>query len=466
MKNAWQDWRTRRASGRAAASYSLRRRLLVSVLGASITVWLASLAIVVGVAWRESSEVFDDALEESARLALVLGTALPGTGLPQQVARETGGAQLKLKIYYQLVAADGRVLHRADDAPRQPFVPDLKLRKGHRNVWADGAYWRVYVRRDEASGLQAQVGQPWDERAELLEEMAEKLAWPALALLLLLGSFCWWTIRRQLAPLERTAQGIAAKSPQDLTPVSGAGQPRELQPIVDALNALLARLSSALATERRFTADAAHELRTPLAALRMRLQLIERQSGAPSAELRALRDDVDRCTALVESLLALARLDPQRDALALEPVDLAALFDSLDRSAAQARGISVHCAAQAASAMAQPALLASALRNLLDNAVRYGAPGGRVRIASTPLAGGAVRIAVLDDGPGVTPADRARLGERFFRVLGTGQSGNGLGLSIVARIAALHGATLRFEDGLDGRGLGVVLEFAAPAAGG
>ena len=445
-------------------AYSLRRRLLVSVLGASVTVWLVSLAIVVGVAWRESSEVFDDALEEGARLALVLGRALPGAGAPQPAARETGGDPIKLKIYYQLVAPDGRVLHRADDAPHQPFVTDFAQRKGHLNVWADGAYWRVYVRRDEASGLQAQVGQPWDERAELLEEMAEKLAWPALALLLLLGGFCWWTIRRQLAPLERTATGIAAKSPQDLTPVSVAEQPRELQPILDALNALLARLSGALETERRFTADAAHELRTPLAALRMRLQLVERQRAAPAPELRALRDDVDRCTALVESLLALARLDPQRDAPTLETVDLAQLFASLDTSAAQARGITVHCAADATSVRAQPALLASALRNLLDNAQRYGTPGGQVQVASAALPGGRVRISVRDDGPGVGPAERARLGERFFRVLGTGQTGNGLGLSIVARIAALHGATLRFEDGLHGRGLGVVLEFPAQTA--
>ncbi|KQP12343.1 histidine kinase [Pseudorhodoferax sp. Leaf267] len=456
----WRHWRARRSVDRAAGNYSLRRRLLVSVLGASVTVWLVSLAIVVGVAWRESSEVFDDALEESARLALVLGTGLQAGAAPQRAAREPDGDPLKLKIYYQLVAPDGRVLQRADDAPREPFVRDFSHRKGHANVRVDGAYWRVYVQRDPASGLQAQVGQPWDERAELLEEMAEKLAWPALGLLLLLGGFCWFVIRRLLAPLERTAAGIAAKSPQHLTPVASAGQPRELQPILGALNALLARLSDALQTERRFTADAAHELRTPLAALRMRLQLIERQQAAPAPDLRALRDDVDRCTALVESLLALARLDPQRGAPALEPVDLAWLFSSLDTTAAHARGIAVQCEAQAARVMAQPALLASALRNLLDNAVRYGAPGGQVRITATPLPGGGVRIAVQDDGPGVTPADRARLGERFFRVLGTGQTGNGLGLSIVARIAALHGAALRFEQGLDGRGLGVVLEFA------
>ncbi|HVR54491.1 MAG TPA: ATP-binding protein [Pseudorhodoferax sp.] len=441
-------------------AYSLRRRLLAWVLGASITAWLVSLAIVVGVAWHESSEVFDEAMEETARLALALGAAAQGQGTTARAGAALAG-ESRLKLYYQLVDPDGRIRSRAEDAPAQPFVQADKRRDFHANVWIDGAYWHVYVERDARSGLTAQVGQPWKERLDLLEEMAEKLAWPALALLLLLATVCWCAIRRQLAPLERTAAGIAAKSPQDLSPVAEAGQPRELRPILDALNALLGRLGQALESERRFTADAAHELRTPLAALRMRVQLIERQQAAPADALQALRADVDRCTALVESLLALARLDPEHASLARQRVDLAALFDGLDRSAVQARGMAITQEVGVATLQAEPALLASALRSLLDNAVRYGRPGGRIHLAAQPRADGGVRLAVRDDGPGVAPADRARLGERFFRVLGTGQSGNGLGLSIVARTATLHGATLRFEDGLDGRGLGVLLDFPA-----
>jgi signal transduction histidine kinase len=449
----------RAAQGRPVrAAYSLRRRLLAWVLGASVTAWLASLAIVVGVAWHESSEVFDEAMEETARLALALGADAPGPGTTARAGAALAG-ESRLKLYHQLVGADDRVRSRAEDAPEQPFVRGDQRRDFHTNVWIDGVYWRVYVERDTRSGLTAQVGQPWKERLDLLEEMAEKLAWPALALLLLLGTVCWLAIRRQLAPLERTAAGIAAKSPQDLSPVADAGQPRELRPILDALNALLGRLGTALASERRFTADAAHELRTPLAALRMRVQLLERQQAGPAEPLRALREDVDRCTALVESLLALARLDPDNAAPARQAVDLAALFDGLDRSTAQARGIAVTQDVGVATLQAEPALLASALRGLLDNAVRYGRPGGRVHLSATPRPDGGVRLGVHDDGPGVAPAERARLGERFFRVLGTGQAGNGLGLSIVARIATLHGARLQFVDGLDGRGLAVLLDF-------
>ena len=474
MKAFWR----RRASAAASvrAGYSLRRRLLVAILGASVFMWLASLALIVSVAWRQASETFDDALKETARLALVLGGELSARGA---VATQTGpetapGAQpAKLKIYYQIVADDGRMLQRAHKAPAQPFSRDLGRRKGYLNVWAEGQPWRVYVLRANSQPFQVQVGQPWDERTELLGEMAERLAWPALALLALLGVFCWWAIRRLLAPLDHTAVRIAAKSADDLEAVPLAPEPRELQPIVRAFNGVLVRLADALQTERRFTADAAHELRTPLAALRMRIQLLQRQQqdghGATPADLQALRDEVDRSTTLVESLLTLARLDPQRPQMLIkEAVPLATEFEQLDRllgARASTKGMSLVFESQVDSVYAEPVLLHSALRNLIDNALRYGAAGGRVRVQALPLPGtnpggpAGVRLAVRDDGPGVTPAERAQLGQRFFRVLGSGEKGSGLGLSIVARMAALHGAALHFESGLDGRGLGVVLDF-------
>lgn len=447
------------AGARPAPGWSLRRRLLMTVMGVSISLWLVSLGIVIGVAWFATSEVYDDALEEGARLVLQLGTA-NGQGRDAEELRSSRGEALKLRLVYQLVAPDGRVVLRGDDAPQTPFVPpDSDRRKDDSTtVMADGELWRVHLRRGDG-GVIAQVAQPMDERLELLEDMAENLAWPALALLAVLGLLSWVLIRRLLRPLEDTAQRIALKSPQDLSAVDPQGLPRELQPIVDALNALLARLGQALESERRFTADAAHELRTPLAALRMRVQLVERERQVPDAHLRQLRADVDRCTTLVESLLALTRLEPQAQPLMREAVDLNDLLDTLEvdmpPEARLQRALEVGCV------QAAPALLASALRNLIANAVHYGPAGVTVQVASSVLPGGGVRIAVRDDGPGVPPAERARLGERFFRVLGTGRPGNGLGLSIVARIAALHGAPLRFEDGLGGRGLGVVLDFPA-----
>ena len=271
-----------------------------------------------------------------------------------------------------------------------------------------------------------------------------------------------------LQPIERTAERIAAKSPDDLTPVASTDEPRELLPIVRALNLVLGRLGHAMQAERRFTADAAHELRTPLAALRMRIQLMQRQQSAvPPApvDLQGLRNEVDRCTALTESLLALARLDPERpESLVREPVDLDALFQRLAATRQTGTTSTLHLDAGGLTLQAHPALLESALRNLLDNAVRYGAAGGHVEVTARAV-GGLIRITVRDDGPGVSEADRTRLTERFFRVLGSGQTGSGLGLSIVARIAALHGAAMRFESGLDGRGLGVVMDFPHEGVG-
>ncbi|MGB3069406.1 MAG: ATP-binding protein [Ottowia sp.] len=444
---------------RPRGGWSLRRRLLLMVMGTSISLWLVSLAIVVGVAWLATSEVFDDALEEGARLVLQLGVpgdAALGADRSPRLGRDEA---LKLRMYYQLVASDGRVLVRGEGTPVTAFLPHAR-HKEKTTVWVDGKLWRVYVRPGRA-GVTAQVGQPMEERLELLEDMAESLIWPALGLLALLGLLSWLLIRRLLRPLEEAAERIGAKSPDDLTPVQAQNPPRELQSILNALNALLARLGSALDSERRFTADAAHELRTPLAALRMRVQLIERELKLPEPHLRQLRADLDRCTALVESLLALARLEPQAAPLSREAVDLGALLDSLNLEAAQARNMRVERSLAEPRVWASPPLLASALRNLLDNAVRYGREGGRVRVETLRLPQGGTRLAVRDDGAGVPAGQRARLGERFFRVLGTGQTGNGLGLSIVARIAQLHGASLHFEEGLDGGGLSVVMDFPA-----
>ena len=462
-------------ASQSSGSYSLRKRLIAAILGVSVFIWMVSLGVIVTVAWYETSDVFDDALKEGARLALVLGASMQSQGalagtLPREASEPT-----KLRIYYQIVSDDGRMLQRAERAPAKAFSADLKASKRYLNVWVDGELWRVYVLRAKGQNFQVQIGQQWEKRSEVLGEMAQNLAWPALFLLALLGTFCWLAIRKLLAPIEVTAQRIAAKSAQDLSAVSVVQEPRELQPIVLAFNGVLARLDRALQGERRFTADAAHELRTPLAALRMRIQLMQRQQGEIAvgaaghpgivgttgviSGLGVLRNEVDRCTALVESLLMLARLDPQQpELLVKETVDLPAEFAALAASTPNGQGGRLALDCQVATLQAQPVLLRSALRNLVDNALRYGAAGGRVTVEAVPFAGG-VRIAVRDDGPGVSPEERARLTERFFRVLGSGQTGSGLGLSIVEKIAVLHGATLQFGTGLDGTGLGVTLDF-------
>ncbi|WP_077002498.1 ATP-binding protein [Variovorax sp. KK3] len=451
----------------SAKSYSLRRRLIATTVGSSVAVGLVSTVIVLVIAWKEVGDAYDDTLEEGSRIVLALGeAALRGPAGPSG-ADDRGRQELRLN--YQMVAGDGTVLLRGNDAPKQPFVAPADLRgKSSRfhDVQQDDRWWRVHVRRHPTQDLSVQVGQKWKERSELIGDVLESLAWPLAALWAMLGGVNWWLIRRQLAPLERMAQGMEAKSPDDLSPVADASRAHEVHSVVGALNRLLERLSRALEGERRFTADAAHELRTPLAALASRIQLMQRSHAAQSpqlaADLQRLRDDVARSTSMVENLLQLARLDPQSsDAVDMRSIDLRALLDEAVHACAAAAAmrrvnVSVECHVDAV--MGHREWLFSALRNLVDNAIRYGAEGGRVQV-SADRRGAAVEVAVRDDGPGVSGESLALLTQRFYRVLGTGTQGSGLGLSIVARVAELHGAALRLGEGLDGRGLGVVLEL-------
>ena len=449
---------------RGATRYSLRRRLIATTLGSSVACWLVSLLIIVGVAWSETRDTFDDALEEGARLLAAF--ELPG-GSGAQDARERLSDR-SVRLYYQVVDAHGQVLRRSADVPARAFVDPAELDEDDheltRTVLAGGALWRVHMRRARG-GRVVEVAQPLEQRTELLEDMAENLAWPALLLLVLLAALNGWVIGRQLRPLERLAGVIAGKSPSDLAAIPDTGQANELRPMVQALNAVLARLDTALQSERRFTADAAHELRTPLAALRMKLQLLQRTQaqvpGAPQA-LAALRGDVDRCTALLENLLMLARLDPhQPGTLDCAVVALPALVETVLAEAAaaiQARAGQVQVAVQVDTVWAHPALLNAVLRNLVDNALRYGGLGVAVQIDAEAYATG-VRLIVRDDGPGVSAADQERLTQRFFRVLGHDMPGSGLGLSIVERIVRLHGGRLSFAAGMKDRGLSVSIEL-------
>lgn len=453
--------RLRRNPGKPRG-YSLRRRLIATTVGSSVLVGLVSTVIVLAIAWKEVSEAFDDTLDEGARIVLAFGE---GASSGVLASRDRDDADPTLRLDYQIVSPRGDVVRRGEDAPERPFVDPDRPDERFYDVRVDGERWRVYVRRHETLGFSVQVGQEWDERIELIRDVLESLAWPLVVLWGLLGLINWWVIRRLLAPLERMARGIEAKSPADLSPVPDDGRAIEVRSVVGALNRLLERLSRALEGERRFTADAAHELRTPLAALASRIQVMQRShaaDGSPAltAGLQRLRDDVARSTAMVENLLQLARLDPQSaDAVAMGDVDVRILFEDVVKACAAAAArrrvtLSVDC--RAATVYGHRDWLFSALRNLLDNAIRYGRAEGRVWLSAT-TDGGTVELAVRDDGHGVADADLERLTQRFFRVLGTGEQGSGLGLSIVARVAELHGATLRFGPGIEGAGLGVTL---------
>ncbi len=250
-----------------------------------------------------------------------------------------------------------------------------------------------------------------------------------------------------------------------MSPLAVEGVPAEAQPLVEALNGLLERLDLALATQRAFVADAAHELRTPLTALQLQLQLTERATDDSSrkAALTELRGGLERSIHLVQQLLTLARQEPDGKARATrEPVALAALVrNELTTHAplAEARHIDLGATTldDRAVLTGDPTALRTLLANLLDNAIRYTPDGGRVDVATTAEAG-RVQLTVSDTGPGIPPAERGRVLDRFYRRAGEDQPGSGLGLAIVKAIAEQHGATLHLEDA-DGGGLRVRVVF-------
>lgn len=455
--------RARATSG----SYSLRRRLIWTTLGSSIAVGLVSTTIVLALAWKEVNDTFDDTLEEGARLVLTLEEGLPANALATRARKEDRKPALRLD--YQIVSPDGTVIRRGHDAPKRAFVEPGRRDDRFYDVWIAKKHWRVYVRKHDTLPFSVQIGQEWEDRTDLIADMLASLAWPLIGLWVLLGLVNGWLIRRLTAPLGQLASSIEAKSPTDLSAVEYGGRAREIRTVVAALNRMLARLAQALEGERRFTADAAHELRTPLAAMASRIQVMQRRWASEGPEstgtdLQRLREDVARGTALVESLLQLARLDPESaETMAGEPVDVRALIDDAIRlcaAEAQARRVTIDVDCQVMTMTGHYDSLCTALRNVLHNAIQYGRDQGRIEISVTPREQG-LTLAVRDDGEGVAAMDMERLTERFFRVLGSGVQGSGLGLSIVARVAQLHGAALRFGPGLSGRGLGVMIDFPA-----
>ena len=299
-------------------------------------------------------------------------------------------------------------------------------------------------------------------RTALAQSIVAHLLHPLAVAVPVLGLAIWMAVRWGLAPLKVLAGQISARQPLCLDPVS-VDAPREVQPLVAAIDGLLGRLRDAVDHERRFTADAAHELRTTLAAIRTHAQVA---AAARTAEERAAALDgvlhgTARAAHLVDQLLILARLDQAPDFETVDMRDLAAEAVAAQAADAATKGIDLGLdAAGPAPVRGNAPLLAILLRNLADNAVRYGRPGGRADI-SVRHDGALVVVEVADDGPGIPPPDRARMFERFHRRAGSGQDGSGLGLSIAARVAELHGGTVTMGDGPGGQGLTVTLTLPA-----
>ncbi len=296
-------------------------------------------------------------------------------------------------------------------------------------------------------------------RHEIAEHLLKALLTPLLFGLPVFGGWIWFATWRGLKPLDEVAAELGKRAPERLDPVAPATAPREVRPLLEALNALFARVDRAMENERSFTADAAHELRTPLAAIATQAQVATRARDAAERDhaLAQLTASARRASHLVEQLLTLARLDPAgRPTMAALRLDTLATEVCADHGAAALdKQLALELDAPAAvSVTANEAMLRSLLRNLIDNALRYTPAGGRIKVSVTAGA-----LVVADSGPGIPAAHRGDALRRLHRLAGQDIEGSGLGLSIVARIAELHGATLELADGIGQPGLAVSLRF-------
>jgi two-component system OmpR family sensor kinase len=436
---------------------SIRAQLLTWLLaGLSIAIVTATIATYVR-AREEANELFDLQLKQ---------TAASITGMPL-AAGTTGEAPGAEGLVVQIWDRNGVHLYLPQpqrDAPADSLPP--RQSPGFATIDTPRGAYRVYSVL--AGGQLVQVGQPVAVRRELATSLALRTIVPWLIAAPLLLLIVWLAIARGLAPLTRLAAAVERRSPTQLAPVADDGWPQETVPLVDALNGLLARLDSALDAQRAFVADAAHELRSPLAALHLQAQLAERAKTAEerATALRDLRQGLARATRVVEQLLTLAREEPDVGAPATESVDLATLAREVAAELAPLAGSKeIDLGVDApphARVQGDPAGLRTLLGNLVDNAIRYSPREGQVDV-TLRAEGGTTELAVCDSGPGIPPAERARVFERFVRGSQTGVPGSGLGLAIVRRVAERHRASVALQDGPGGKGLRVVVRFPGTA---
>ncbi|MBH3085591.1 quorum sensing histidine kinase QseC [Serratia bockelmannii] len=438
-------------------SLSLRLRLILIFSLLALLTWSTASVVAWVMSRNTINEVFDT---QQMLFAKRLATANLGDLLADESARSLPktkklvhhgkrGEQDDDALAFAIFDRQGKMLLN-DGENGADFLFD-----GEREGFTDGERkgdddsWRLVWLTSPDGRYRIVVGQEWDYRRDMALGMVTGQLVPWLATLPVLMLLIALMVGRELRPLRAVAAGLRRRAPDDATPLDARQVPTEVRPLVDALNALFARINALLVRERRFTSDAAHELRSPLAALRVQTEVVQLAGDdAPMREhaLDNLTVGIDRATRLVDQLLTLSRLDSLSDLAELAPIDwndlVTMTLAEQDRQA-HAAGVTLRYEHRGTPPPRQgeTLLLSLLLRNLLDNAVRYTPQGGVVTVTLSERS-----LTVEDDGPGVTAEHLARLGERFYRPPGQEQTGSGLGLSIVQRIAGLHGLQISFAN--------------------
>ncbi|HVC11149.1 MAG TPA: ATP-binding protein [Burkholderiales bacterium] len=433
---------------------SLRRRILLPVAFLLLVTGAASAAVSFYLAKGEANELLDYQLEQLCRVVATEGIARPGTVLPPNER----DADVEDDFVVYVWDEEGRLVH---STPGSPAID--QPRSGFSSVAAGAARWRVFSQ--QVGDRRYAVAQRLDLRTELAGAGALQALLPVLALIPLLGLTIGWIVLRSLKPLRALSADVARRAATDLRPLHEHDLPDEVRPLLHAMNGLLARLDEALTRQKRFVADAAHELRTPLAALQIQAEMLEgaAEDGERRRRAQALRGGIARLSGLVSQLLAMARLDAAAPSAPVE-LDLLEVVKSVLADLyplAESRSINLGLTeGERLPIRANLPALRALLANLIDNALRYTPAGGQVDVSVRRGPRGAL-VTVADTGPGIAPEHLERVFERFYRVGDSEVSGHGLGLAIARAAAEQHHAHLRLENRRDGPGLCASVEFAA-----
>lgn len=438
---------------------SLRARLLLALLSL-----LACAAVVMGsLAYRSTLEqaeaLFDYQLRQMALSLRDQGeVAAPG----EQLLSDE-----RLDFVIQIWSRDGRVIYASQAHEMLPNRAQL----GYADIHAGSQLWRTYS--VATPGRVIQVAQPEAVRRRMATDSALRSVTPLLLLAPLLALAAWWLAIITLRPLQRMATEVHARDAGSLQPIPLTGLPDEITPLAQALNDLLARLASAWQMQRSFVADAAHELRSPLTALKLQLHLLRNAHQGPQRETAQedLAQGIERASRLVEQLLLLARNEPDAPAQAMQALDLDELvrreIASLAPLARLKRSDLELLSDGPLQIQGHPPSLASLVRNLVENAIQHSPAGARVQVqlGSAEAPGGtmAPTLVVEDSGPGIPAQERERAFDRFYRRAGTDVPGSGLGLAIVRAVAERHQAKVSLDASALG-GLRVTVRFGGPTA--
>ncbi|MCH4245629.1 sensor histidine kinase [Acinetobacter gerneri] len=441
-----------------AKMISLQRKLLQTSMLGSVVAGVIALILLVGISIYQTMSVQDEIMDEISDMLLI-------SDLTANSGQQVDELSSEFDIEYQL-RMNQHVLTQSTQYsfPQDQFITQ---KDEYSYIWYKKRIWRSYHAKNEDHNMQVQVLQPLHVR---FEEMLQSFL-GYTAVLLFLWCLQWlithFSIKRQFQTLHQLSREISEKNAEDLSPIQQKEpELEELQPMIKQLNQLLARLEDALIREQRFTADASHELRSPLSAIQMRLQVLKRKYSDVAPEIKQdliqIQQDVDRGTRILENLIMLARLDPtQSTQVVMTKVYLPQLIDEVMSALApfaEQKNIQFHLEIMPSEIKANQELIFICIRNLLDNAIRYAEFGGNIYIHLNSDQQNSI-LTIEDDGKKLTEQVINRLGERFYRALGTKTQGSGLGLSICKKIIELHHASIQFSPS-EYHGLKVQLNFS------